>query len=183
MQQKLSGSDEIDTDAGRLTISRAGSADYDIVMPILREAADWLTGRGNPQWQHWYMDIGEDLLRERLQHHEVYLFRLDDIPVGTLTIQWSDPDVWGERGVDGLAGYIHGISIARSVGGNRVGQRMLEWAVELIAARGRRFARLDAQASNVRLCDYYKQLGFRELETAALGNFVTRLFERELSSA
>ena len=51
------------------------------------------------------MDFREDLLRERLEYHEVYLFFLDNTTVGTLTIKWSDPDVWGERGLDGLSGY------------------------------------------------------------------------------
>lgn len=172
------------TEAGLLTIERAGSADYGAVMPVLREAADWLSARGNPQWQHWYLDFGEQVLRERLERHEVYLFRLDSTPVGTLAIQWSDPDVWGERGLDGLAGYIHGMGIARCVGGKQVGRRMLEWSVDIIATRGRRFARLDAQASNAPLCRYYEHRGFRPLGTALLpGNFTTRLFERELSPA
>lgn len=134
-------------------------------MAILREAADWLSARGNPQWQHWYMDFGQRMLRDRIKHHEVYLFQLDSTPVGTLAIQWSDPDVWGECGLDGLAGYIHGMGIARSVGGRQVGQPMLEWAVETIVARGRRFARLDAMASNEPLCRYYKDRGFRPLGT------------------
>jgi hypothetical protein len=57
---------------------------------------------------------------------------------------------------------------------------MLEWAVATIAAR-RRFARLDAQASNAPLCRYYEERGFRPLDTASLaGNFTTRRFEREL---
>jgi len=170
----------LDTKAGMLKIARAASADYDAVMAILREAADWLSARGNPQWQHWYMDFGERMLRERLEHQEVYLFRLDSTPVGTLAIQWSDPDVWSERGLDALAGYIHGMGIARSVGGQRVGQQMLEWAVETIATRVRRFARLDAMASNEPLCRYYEERGFRPLGTVVLaGNFTTRLFERE----
>jgi ribosomal protein S18 acetylase RimI-like enzyme len=174
-------STHLDTEVGHLTITRAGAGDFDTVMGILREAADSLTARGNPQWQHWYMDFGERILRERLEHHEVYLFSLDGAPVGTLSIQWSDPEVWGERGLDGLAGYIHGMGIARSVGGGRVGQGMLEWAVATIAARGRRFARLDAMASNAPLCRYYQDRGFRPLGTALLaGNFTTRLFEREL---
>jgi hypothetical protein len=76
------------------------------------------------------------------------------------------------------------VGIVRNVGGRRVGERMLEWAVELISARGRRLARLDAQASDARLCRYYEQLGFRALETALLGGtFMTRLFERELRPA
>jgi ribosomal protein S18 acetylase RimI-like enzyme len=171
----------LDTDAGRLAVVRAASADYDAVMAILREAADWLSARGIQQWYHWYMDAGEWMLRERLEHHEVYLFQRENSPVGTLTIQWSDPEVWGERGIDGQAGYIHGMAIARSAAGMRVGERMLEWAIATIAARDLPFARLDAMASNAPLCRYYEQCGFVPLGTALLpGNFTTRLFEREL---
>ena len=74
------------------------------------------------------MEFGEQLLRDRVEDHEVYLFGRDDPGVGTLTIQWSDPEVWGERGTDGLAGYIHRMAIVRSAGGGRIGERMLEWA-------------------------------------------------------
>jgi ribosomal protein S18 acetylase RimI-like enzyme len=171
----------LDTDAGRLTLVRAGITDYDAVMTILREAADWLSARGIQQWYHWHMDAGEQILRERLEDHEVYLFQRDNWSIGTLTIQWTDPDVWGERGIDGLAGYVHGMAVARSAGGMRVGERLLEWAVATIAARGLPFARLDEMASNAPLCRYYEERGFRPLETALLpGNFTTRLFEREL---
>jgi ribosomal protein S18 acetylase RimI-like enzyme len=172
----------ISSAAGELRITPATIADYDTVMRILREAADWLTSRGNPQWEHWHMDFGERMLRERLRHHKVYLARRDAVPIGTVTIQWSDPEQWGERGLDDRAGYIHGIAIMRTVGGMRVGERLLEWAVDTIAARGRRFARLDAMASNTPLCRYYQQRGFRSLGTATLfaGIYTARLFEREL---
>jgi ribosomal protein S18 acetylase RimI-like enzyme len=172
----------LDTEAGPLTISRAQSTDYETLMAILREAADWLSARGNPPWNHWYMDAGERILRDRLAHHEVYLARRDDVPVGTVTIQWNDAETWGERGLDGHAGYIHGIAISRSVGRRRVGERLLQWAVATIAARGRRFARLDALASNEALCRYYEQRGFRPLGTTTLfgGMYTASLFEREL---
>jgi ribosomal protein S18 acetylase RimI-like enzyme len=172
----------LDTEAGRLAIARARAGDYDAVMAILREAADWLSTRGNPQWKQWHTEVGERMLRDRLKHHEVYLARRDDAHVGTFTIQWSDHEQWGDRGVDDRAGYIHGIAITRSVGGMRVGERLLEWAVDTIAARGRRFVRLDAMASNVVLCRYYEQHGFRPLDTVTLfaGNYTAQLFEREL---
>jgi hypothetical protein len=46
------------TDAGRLTVVRATIKDFDAVMAILREAADWLSARGIQQWYHWYMEGG-----------------------------------------------------------------------------------------------------------------------------
>ena len=174
----------LDTAAGQLVVAPAGAADYDAVMAILREAADWLSARGNPQWKHWHMEAGERMLRDRLEHQEVYLARRDGVPVGTLTIQWSDLEQWGERGLDGSAGYIHGVAITRSVGGKRVGERLLEWAVDAIAARGRRFARLDAMASNAALCRYYEQRGFYPRGTATLfgGMYTAQLFEQNLRS-
>jgi len=170
------------TEAGELAIRRAGAADYHTVMAILRDAADWLSSRGAPPWNHWYMEVGERILRERLENHEVYLFERDRSPAGTLTIQWSDPEQWGDRALDNRAGYIHAIAISRSVGGMGVGERLLEWAVEKIAARGRRFARLDAIASNAVLCRYYERRGFASLSTVTLfgGIYTARLFEREL---
>jgi ribosomal protein S18 acetylase RimI-like enzyme len=173
---------DLDSKAGTLTIVRAGLADYDAVMAILREAADWISACGNPPWNHWYMDAGERILRERLARHEVYLARRDDVSVGTVTIQWNDAETWGDHGLDGSAGYIHAIAIARSVGGMRVGERLLEWAVDTIAARGRQFVRLDAIAVNAVLCSYYEQRGFRSIGTATLfgGMYTARLFEREL---
>jgi hypothetical protein len=63
-----------------------------------------------------------------------------------------------------------------------VGERLLEWAVERIAARGRQFARLDGQASNAQLCRYYEMRGFRPLERVALfgGAYTAQLFEKDL---
>ena len=55
-------------------------------------------------------------------------------------------------------------------------------AFEKIGAQSRRFARLDAMASNAVLCRYYEQRGFRPLVTATLfgGMYTARLFERAL---
>ena len=58
---------------------------------------------------------------------------------------------------------------------------MLEWAIDLVAARGRRYARLDCMASNVALCRYYNDRGFTPIGTAMPpGNWTLRLFEREI---
>lgn len=68
-------------------------------MAILREAADWISARGNPPWNHWYMDAGERILRDRIEHHEIYLALRNAIPMGTVTIQWNDGETWGEHGL------------------------------------------------------------------------------------
>jgi ribosomal protein S18 acetylase RimI-like enzyme len=172
----------ISSAAGELRITRATMADYDTVMRILREAAAWLTSRGNPQWEHWYLEAGESMLRERIDEHEVYLASLNTGSIATVTVQWTDTMVWGAKGADGLAGYIHGLAISRSVAGFGVGERMLEWTIGLIAARGRRYARLDCIESNLGLCRYYNDRGFTAMGTAMpLRLYARRLFEREIA--
>ena len=93
----------ISSAAGELRIARAAIADYDTVMCILREAADRLTSRGNPQWEGWYLEVGESLLRQRIEEHEAYPASPDTRPIATVTLQWSDTMVWGAKGADGLA--------------------------------------------------------------------------------
>ncbi len=128
------------------------------------------------------MEFAERLLRRFLDIEEFYLGKREGEPVATIMIQWSDPMVWGEKGNDGLAGYIHAFAIRRAIGGRRVGERVLEWAVEQIRARGRRYARLDCVASNQALCRYYEVRGFTPLGTTLLppGDWENRLFERSL---
>ncbi|HKN01068.1 MAG TPA: hypothetical protein VJX23_11175 [Candidatus Binataceae bacterium] len=67
----------------------------------------------------------------------------------------------------------------------RFSERLLQWAVETIAARGPQFARLDAMASSPVLCRYYEQRGFRPLGTATLfgGMYTARLFEWDLRTS
>ncbi|HXW84761.1 MAG TPA: GNAT family N-acetyltransferase [Candidatus Binataceae bacterium] len=171
----------LSTRAGELSLEPATLADFATVMAIVREAAAWLSSRGNPQWEIWYSEIGEQIMRERVAEHEFYLGRIGDRSVATICIQWSDPMVWGARGDDGLAGYVHSIAIVRGVGGRGVGADLLEWAVRRIAERGRRFARLDCMAGNAALCAYYQARGFTPLGVATLpGDWTSRLFEREI---
>ena len=61
-------------------------------------------------------------------------------------------------------------------------EHLVVWPVKTIAARGRRFARLDAMASNAALCRYYEERGFRPLGTTTLfgSMYTARLFEQEL---
>jgi ribosomal protein S18 acetylase RimI-like enzyme len=175
-------SSTVQTKAGALHIRRAAITDYDIVIGILREAAAWLSSRGNPQWMHWYHEYGERILRENLKLHEVYLALHEIEPVATMTVQWSDEMVWGAKGNDGLAGYVHSFAVMRKVGGLEVGDRLLQWAIELIASRGRRYVRLDCQESNEALCRYYEQRGFVRLGIAQLpGDWTSRLFERRIA--
>jgi GNAT superfamily N-acetyltransferase len=153
------------TTLGTLTIGPASRDDLSVVMDIYDEAAQWLHSKGFHYWHHpqpmWIWDLVEDDIEAGC----VFLCRAltDGRAVGTLRILWADRAMWPEDGGDegsGEAGYVHGLAIRPDVRGHGVGAAMLEWAKGHIRAHGRKFIRLDCEASNPALRQYYEKLGF-----------------------
>jgi GNAT superfamily N-acetyltransferase len=67
--------------------------------------------------------------------------------VGTLALQWSDEETWGNVSED--AGYVHGLAIRRDSAGRGVGRELLRWAEGSAAV-----------AENRALHEYYGGAGF-----------------------
>ncbi|HZC06136.1 MAG TPA: GNAT family N-acetyltransferase [Ktedonobacterales bacterium] len=142
---------------GRYHLTRAAEADAATLVALYDEAAAWLTAGGLRQWapgQFTPVMVVEELR----VGHAVYLLRRDDEPVGKLTLQWDDPEMWGERSPD--AGYVHGLCVRRAVAGLGVGAALLDWAGQRVRTSGRRWLRLDCMAANPALRAYYERLGF-----------------------
>jgi ribosomal protein S18 acetylase RimI-like enzyme len=174
--------DLVDTSAGLLAVHRASLADAAAVLAVVRTAAAWVASRGSDQWAYYLTDDAAGLVRERIERHEVYLFRLGDgQAVGTLCLQWADTVYWPECGDDGMAGYVHQLAIdPAAVGGRGVGAGLLAWSADRIRAAGRSRFRLDCIASNVDLCRYYERQGFRRSGTVAPYGATAQRWERDL---
>jgi len=142
-----------------LEIVQAVPTDFETVVSILVEAAEWHASLGITQWfpalfkEHLYPRISGDVAAG-----EVYLAKIDDEPIGTLTLQWSDEETWGRQ--PRAAGYVHRLAVRRAWAGRKIGVRMLDWAGEQCVARGVPFLRLDTMSANRKLCAYYEALGF-----------------------
>ncbi len=163
-----------------MTAARATPADAAAVVDLVRSAALALAARGIDQWAYYTTDAGAAVVRRRIDDHDVYLFRDAGLPVATLCLQWADADYWGDRGTDGLAGYVHQLAVSPTAAGRGVGAAAIKWAAEAIVARGRRFFRLDCLAENRRLCDYYRSRGFAPAGTVTMSHGLAQRFERDL---
>lgn len=171
------------TETPNLVLRRATLADFDQVYAILEEASKWLLSRKLPQWEWFLTEDGKAFIRRRIEIYETYLTNdAAGRPAGTFTLQWEDEYVWGERGKDGLAGYVHGLATARAAAGKGLGKALLDAAEKMIAARGRKFFRLDCIAHNQTLCDYYRAYGFKDLGVKQIQQiqFSPRLFQLEI---
>ncbi len=169
-----------------LPFRRATAADFDAVFTIMVEAALWLQSRGISQWSFFLTQPGKDFVRNRIGAAETYLvFDPIDLPVATFTLHWKDEEIWGERGLDGNAGYVHGLAVCRRAAGKGLGNVLLTRASDLIAQNSRRLVRLDCMSQNEALCNYYRRAGFTDLGVAdsVITGKSLRLFERPISAA
>jgi GNAT superfamily N-acetyltransferase len=168
---------QIQTSIGMLQMLLAERKDKQAVLAIVRDAALWLRAKGIDQWQGTLKDGFETRVEQHIGTGNIFLARLERDPVATVRIEWEDPVFWGPRGDDGLAGYVHGLAIARKWTGRRVGEDVLSWARQLIEARGKA-VRLDCVADNPRLCQYYEALGFSyQGDSVPSQHSKTRLYE------
>jgi len=180
---------KIATSQGELQLNRAAPADFDAVYSIIAEAAAWLQSRDISQWNWFLTDPGKDLIRQRIETAETYLV-LDPRAqsLATFTLQWDDEMIWGPRGKDGAAGYVHGLAVRRRAAGIGLGLKMLEWSSSLISQKSRRLIRLDCMAKNESLCNYYRRAGFTDagrndaLSIGASQQLFIQLFEKQIES-
>ncbi len=131
----------------------AGSEDVERVAGVLDEAAAWLRSRGIKQWP---VRVPRELVADRIRRHECYLAWDGTDLIGTLTLQTTDPDVWGEQPPDAL--YLRGLAVRRAHAGK--GRELLAWAESAAADAGRRYVRLGCMASNSALRAYYERAGY-----------------------
>lgn len=173
--------DTVETAAGSLTIVRVDADELDRIMVLMQEASDWLRSRGIQQWRRMYSEDGRAFVAARFATDDVYLVFKGEVPVATFTIRWQETTLWGDAGIDGQAGYLHGFTVSRQVGGQGIGGVLMAWVEKQVAMRGRRCLRLNTAANNPGICGYYEHAGFRSCGVVphVLGG-MTQLYEREI---
>lgn len=97
---------------------------------------------------------------------ETWLAEVDGAPVGTVTLQWSDP-LWSDVDDPDAAGYVHRLAVRRSAAGT--GRALLDWAAATTLGHGRELLRLDCVAHNAALRAYYERAGFRQCGEVEVG--------------
>jgi GNAT superfamily N-acetyltransferase len=157
-----------------LAIRQAEAADTHVVSEILLEAANWLQREGMPMWRD------DELVSERLvQDVNTGLFFLAESggeAVGTLKFQCSDTVFWPDVQQDESA-FVHRIAVRRRFSGTGTSSALLEWAAERAHSLGRRYLRLDCEASRPRLRAVYERFGFRHHSDRHVGPYYVSRYE------
>ena len=126
------------------------------------------------------------MLLPALEAGNLYVVPDETCLAATVTLQWTDSMLWGDRGD---AGFIHRLGVRRSHAG--MGRSVVEWAAKEVLSRDRHYLCLDCLSTNLRLRRYYEEVGFimvgemagpaEHAHTMAHGRWQAVLYEKSLS--
>jgi GNAT superfamily N-acetyltransferase len=158
----------------QLTVRQATRVDTQLISDILLEAARWLRSERVPMWRD------DELLPERLiEDVSAGLFFVGEIAgevIATIRFQCTDPAFWPDVPADESA-FVHRIAVRRRFAGRGVSAALLSWAAERAQALGRRYLRLDCEASRPRLRAVYERFGFRHHSDRQVGPYFVSRYE------
>src|SRR5713226_3037015 len=91
-----------------LEVVLAGGSDLDVVLALLDEAAEWLVTKGvvGP-WRPG--SFSRQDFADHIDRGEVYVAKLGEETVGTVTLQWSDELFWPSAPSEAV--YVHKMAV------------------------------------------------------------------------
>ena len=103
---------------------------------------------------------------------------INDQVAGMYRLLTTDELYWGPQDVE--ARYIHSLVVLNEFAGQQIGRRVLEQLITESRAAGIPLFRLDCNAANKALCNYYEQLGFRQVGLKQMPHSLNCLYEMSL---
>ncbi len=159
-------------------VTSAGIADIDTYVAFAREAQSFIDAQGLEQW----VPAAHEPFRPELEE-KVKAGSLHKVLVLGATVAFFDlssSSIWW-RSDDTPALYVSGVVVARSGKGQALGHFILDWCCSTAVARSAHVLRLDCHAGNGKLCAYYRDYGFHEVDRVEQHpGYTGVLFEREV---
>ena len=165
---------------GELTIRQATPADVGAVAGILGEAARWLEQEGMAMWRA--DELEPALISGDVSAGLFFLGEQAGDPAGVMKFQLDDPVFWPDVPREDSA-FVHRLAVRRRYAGTGVSGGLLRWAVARAGVLGRRYLRLDCEASRPRLRAFYQSLGFRYHSDRQAGPYFVSRFEYDVADA
>ena len=160
-------------------IRQAGPPDTAKVAEILGEAARWLEQRGMLMWRD------DELVASRLAADVAaglfFVAECDHEPVGVVKFQLEDSEFWPDL-PQGESAFVHRLAVRRSFAGGDVSSALRNWALERARALGKKYLRLDCEASRPKLRALYERFGFVHHSDRQVGPYFVSRYEYRIEN-
>jgi GNAT superfamily N-acetyltransferase len=162
----------------QLSIRQATPQDIDAVAEILGEAARWLDECGMPMWRQ--DELLPNYIAAEVRSGQFFLAECDGVPAGAIRFQLEDRLFWPDLPQDDSA-FVHRLAVRRRFAGGEVSSALFLWAIARTHTLGRRFLRLDCEASRARLRAVYERIGFRFHSNKQVGPYFVARYEYDVT--
>ncbi len=147
----------------------ATETDLEPLVALYQSVRDWLTDQGTDQWSTYSKAQFRERLARSISENCCYVALDGDQLLGTITVDtFADPDFWNVHDQTEDALYVHRMIVDRKAAGKDIGGLLLDYAVNLAAAKEKRWLRLDAWRTNTKLHAYYVNRGFAMVRVISL---------------
>jgi len=163
-----------------ITVRQAHASDATIIQDMLEEAAQWVDALGVVMWDEGELDAGR-VAREAAAG-QFFLAEIGGDPAGAVRFQLEDQLFWPDLDGDESA-FIHRLVVRRRYKGFGVSTALMQWAVSHARSMGKRYLRLDTDASRPKLRELYERFGFqfhsfRQVESYYVARYLYPLMEQ-----
>lgn len=156
--------------------------DIDQVLQLFKRSAERIRKMNIDHWQYWTNPPTEKIkwVEEGITNKEFFFIKTStDDTVGMVRIMSEDVLYWGNQ--ETPAKYIHSLVVTERYNGNGMGQIIIEHIEAIAKSELCKYLRLDADAKNPKLCNYYENLGFKKVGSKELPLSTYNLYEKKLN--
>lgn len=166
-----------------LTFKIAKQEELSLALSLLKEAAEWLRDKDTEQWSFWINPPHKKVtwIKEGFQAKEFHFVYENEDLLGMFRLMYFDEKYWGTRDDRfDKAAYVHSLTIKRQFAGKGLGALFLRKIEEKLRGEEIFKFRLDCMKSNLGLCQYYENQGFKKVGEVEMSWATQNLYEKKL---
>jgi GNAT superfamily N-acetyltransferase len=160
-----------------VTMRQAQSSDAVVVQDMLEEAARWVDALGVVMWEEGELEPGR--VDNEIAAGLFFIAEVSGDAAGAVKFQLEDELFWPDL-IRGDSAFLHRLVVRRRYRGLGVSTTLMRWAVSRASAMGKRFLRLDCDASRAKLRRLYEEFGFRFHSFRQVGAYYVARYEYRL---
>lgn len=161
----------------QISVRPAASDDIERVSAVLREAAQWLEQTGRRMWRD--NELLPALIAADVAAGLFFIAACDGETAGVVKFQLEDPLFWPDIRQNESA-FVHRLAVKRQFAGAGISSALLNWAVARAKSLGKKYLRLDCEASRPRLRAVYESFGFRHHSDRQVGPYFVSRYEYQI---
>ena len=161
-----------------ITVRQALAGDAAVVQDMLEEASRWVDALGVVMWDE------EELAPGRVESETAaglfFIAEVNGEAAGAVRFQFEDELFWPDL-IDHDSAFIHRLVVRRRYQGIGVSTTLMQWAASRAKAMGKRYLRLDTDASRPKLRQLYERFGFQFHSFRQVGPYYVARYQYPLT--